>query len=120
MGLFQATLPIPGSPSIVSDGQNSDVGRSFKVDDVVWETRYTAASNWQVGRHARDDSASLWHRHDLINSCINRVEEFNPKVLSPILVPLAGETVFRVSLFLETDVRIHRRRSSASARRRTS
>ncbi len=51
---------------------------------------------------------------------VNGVEELQSEVLSAIFVPSTGQAIFGVRLVLKANVGIHRRRSSASARRRTS
>jgi hypothetical protein len=63
----------------------------------------------------------IGQHHDLVDRGVDGVEELDAQVLSMVLVPSAGDAIFRVGFFLEANVRIHRRlRSSASARCRTS
>ena len=118
--LFQAAFPVPGLAPIVRDRENANARRRLEVDDVVRKTRYGAASNRHVRRQSRNPRASLRHRHDLINGGVNRVKELKSEVLSTIFVPSACQAIFGVRLVLKSNVGIHRRRSSASARRRTS
>jgi len=104
----------------VRGGENAEARRRLEVDDVVGRTRHSAASNWQVRRHSRNQSSCARHRHDLIDGGVNGVEELQTEVRSPIFGPATCQTLFSVRLVLTANLRIHRRCSSASARRRTS
>jgi hypothetical protein len=73
---------------------------------VVRKARYCAASNRQVGRHPGNWSTDSRHRNDPIDHPINGIEEFNPEILLLVLVPLAGEPIFRGRFVLERNVRI--------------
>lgn len=94
--------------------------RHLQVHDVIGEARHRAASNSQVSWQWSDQAAGTRHRHDLINGCVNGIEELDAQVLSSRLVPSTGDAVFGVRLVVKPNARIHRWRSSASARRRTS
>lgn len=118
--LSQALLPVPRLPPIVRYGENSDVGRRFEVDHVVRKPRHGTTADCQIRWHSRNQGARSWHGQDLIDGGVNSVEELDAQVLPPLLVPAAGKAVFRIGLVLESNAWIHRRRSSASARRRTS
>ena len=118
--LFQPVFPIAWFSAVVRDGKNADVGRHLEIDDVIRKASYGAASNWQVCRQTSDRRAGMWHPPDLINGRVNGVQELDAQVLSPTLVPSAREAVLGVRLVVKANARIHRRRSSASARRRTS
>ena len=118
--LLQAVFPITRFPAVVRNGEDSDMRRHFQVDDVIGKSRYGTASNGQINWQSADPGTGERHRYDLINCCVNGIEELDAQVISPSLVPTAGEAVFGVRLVVKADARIHRLRSSASARRRTS
>lgn len=94
--------------------------RRFQVDDVIGKARHGSASNGKVGWQSTNPGTGARHRHDLVDGCVNGVEELDAQALSPSLVPSAGKAVFGVRLVVKANTRIHRWRSSASARRRTS
>ncbi len=50
---LEAGLPIARLAAVVRNGQYSDAGVRFKIDDVVREASDRHCSHWQVGRHAR-------------------------------------------------------------------
>ncbi len=87
---------------------------------MIRKAGHGATSNSQVGRQPSDQGRSAWHRHNLIDGRVHGIEELDAQVLASSLVPATGEAVFGVRLVIKPNARIHRRRSSASARRRTS
>ena len=91
----------------MSDGENSDVGLGFDVDNVVRESGHATTSNWQVRWHSRDGNAGSWHRDDLVNRCVNRVEEFNPKITSCHVVVDEADRHKRKGKHFEVRVDLH-------------
>ena len=62
----------------------------------------------------------LRHRHDVVNGGVNGIEELDAQVFPALFVPSTGEAILGIRFVLESNGRIHFRRRSASARRRTS
>lgn len=60
------------------------------------------------------------HLRNLIDRGIDGIKELNAQVVAVLLIPAAGTPILGVRFILEPNARIHCRRSSASARRRTS
>ena len=87
---------------------------------MIRKAGHRATSNRQVRWQPTDQGAGARHRDDPIDGRVNGVEELDAQVLTSSLVPSTGEAVLSVRLVVKADERIHRRRSSASARRRTS
>lgn len=87
---------------------------------MVRKSWYCAASNLCIHWYPRHERARLRHRHNSIDGCVNGIEELDAQALPALFVPSAGEPVLGVGFVLKTNARIHRRRNSDSARRRTS
>jgi hypothetical protein len=101
----------------VSDGENANLTVYMNVDDMVREARNRPSSRWEIRRRPRHGGPSVGQPHDLVDGGVDGVEELDAQVLSMVLVPSTGGAIFRIRLFLETNVPIHRRlRSSVSAR----
>ena len=104
----------------MSDGQNPERGCRLKVDDVVWEARHGAPAHGQRNWDSRYQAPGAGHLHNLIDRGIDGIEELDAQVLPALLRPAAAKPVSGIRFVLEPNARIHPRRSSASARRRTS
>ena len=101
----------------MSDRKNSNLAVYMNVDDMVWEARNCTSSRWEIRRHPWHERSAVGQHHDLVDGGVDGVEELDAQVLSMVLVPSTGGAIFRIRLFLETNVPIHRRlRSSVSAR----
>ena len=118
--LLETGFPIAWLAAVVRNGQYSDAVVHFEIDDVVREASDRHGSHWQVGRHARHRGSGTRQVEDPIDGFIHSIEELEAEVLSPGFVPSTGKAVLDIRLVFKLNARIHRFRSSASARRRTS
>lgn len=82
---------------------------AVKVHDVIGEARNRTSSHRQIGRHPWHGRSGIGQHHDLVDGGVDGVEELDAQVLSMVLVPSAGDAIFRVGFFLETNVWIQRR-----------
>jgi hypothetical protein len=117
---LQTISPVAGLLPVVRYRQDSDVRCHLQVDDVIRKPRDGSAANCQVSWQSANQGTGARQCHDLLNRGIDGIEELDAQVAAPSLVPAAGQAVFGVCLVVETNARVHRSRSSASARRRTS
>jgi hypothetical protein len=114
--------------AVASSRASCDRARWQEFGSAAWlrctrrgtEARHRTAPNGQVSRDAWNQGAGLRHLDDLINCGIDRIEELDAQVLPSLFIPPTSKAVLGVSFVLKTNERIHLRRSSASARRRTS
>ena len=118
--LSKTTLPVSGFSAVMRDGENSDRGGRFEIDDVIGEALHRNSSDRQRGSQPGHPGACAREFDDPMNRGVNLVEEFNPKVRATAFIPSTGVTVLRVRLVLKANARGHRLRNSASARLRTS
>ena len=102
------------------DRENPDLRCGFERDYAVRKTRHRTPTNRQAERNSRNQAARPGHLHNLINRGVNGIEELDAQVLPTLFVRPAGEAILGVRFVLKPNARIHLRRSSASARRRTS
>ena len=96
------------------------MGRHFEVDDVIGKPRHGAASDWQVWWQSPEQGAGARDRHELIDGRVNGVQKLDTEVYATSFIPSSCSAVFSVRLVVKANAGIHRCRSSASARRRTS
>lgn len=87
------------------DGQNSDRGGRFEIDDVIVEALHWSSSDRQRGGRPGHPSACAGKFDDPMNRGVNLVEEFNPEVRAAAFIPSTGATVLRVRLVLKTNAR---------------
>ena len=102
------------------NGQYSDEVVHLEIHDAVRETSDRHSSHWQIGRHARDEESGTRQLEDSVDGFIHCIEELEAEMRSPPFVPSAGEAILNIRLVFKLNAGIHRFRSSASARRRTS
>ncbi len=119
-GVFETVLPVAWLPTVVRNGEDADFRADLEIDHVIRKARHRTTANGQVGWHPGNAGPSARRLQDVIEGGVDGVEELDAEVLPAFLVVSTGEAVLGVRFVFKSNARVHRRRNSSSARRRTS
>ncbi len=116
-GTLQSSNPVPGTPLVVSNGENTDDVGKVDKGDRIRETSGNSAANSKSRCYARVERKPARRASDRSEHGVDLLQKLPTKTFTPLLVPSGGSRELLLPLRLDPDG-LHGRRSfdSISAR----